>query len=62
LRSYAKKTKVPYRVTLELMKVKMVDGKRKFLRMDGQGYLVILNEANDVVDRKREALGKLCPS
>lgn len=62
LRSFTRKKKVPYRVTVELNKVKMVDGKRKSMRMDGQGYFVLLNEAGDVVDRQREALGKLCPS
>jgi hypothetical protein len=62
LRSFTRKKKVPYRVTVELSKVKMVDGKRKSMRMDGQGYFVLLNEAGDVVDRQREALGKLCPS
>lgn len=59
---YARKSKVPFRVTLDLLKSKTVDGKKRFTRMEGQGYIVVLNEAGDVVDRKREALGKLCPS
>jgi len=62
LKSFTRKKKVPYRITMDLSKVKMVDGKRKSLRMDGQGYFVLLNEAGDVVDRQRESLGKLCPS
>jgi hypothetical protein len=62
LRSFAKKKKIPYRVTVELNKTKTVDGKKRTLRVDGQAFLVLMNEAGEVVDRQREALGKLCPS
>jgi hypothetical protein len=62
VRAFTKKKKVPYRITVELNKVKLVDGKEKRLRMDGQAFIVVLNEAGEVVDREREALGKLCPS
>jgi hypothetical protein len=62
IKDFQRKKKVPYRVTIELCKAKIVDGKKRFVRMDGQGFMVVLNEAGDVIDRQRESLGKLCPS
>lgn len=62
IRDYTRKKKVPYRLTVELDRVKMVDGRRRFVSMNGNAYFVILNEAGDVMARKREALAKLCPS
>lgn len=62
IKDFQRKKKVPYRVTIELCKAKIVDGKKRSVRMDGQGYVVVLNEAGDLIDRQRESLGKLCPS
>lgn len=54
--------KIPFRVTASLYKSKMVGGKSRSTRMEGSGYIVILDETGAVVDSKRENLAKLCPS
>jgi hypothetical protein len=61
-KKYAKGPKVPYRVTVELRERRMVDGKMLSKRMDGSANIIILDETGQIVDRAKEALGKLCPS
>lgn len=61
-RKYARSGKVPYRVTISLYELKEVRGRTLSQRLDGQGNLVILSEAGDVINKERESLGKLCPS
>lgn len=54
--------KIPFRVTCSLDKVKMIGGKMRSVTMEGNGYIVVLNEQGEVVASKRENLAKLCPS
>lgn len=62
IKDYARKGKVPYRLTVTLYKTKEVDGRKQYQRQDGTGCFVVMNAAGDVIDRQRESLGKLCPS
>lgn len=62
IKSFTRKKKIPFRLTVELERVKMVDGKRRSVLVNGDARFVVLSEAGDVIDRQREALGKLCPS
>lgn len=54
--------KIPFRVTSAFSKSKLVGGKTRSENMSGTAYIVVLNEAGEVVDSKRENLLKLCPS
>ena len=40
----------------------MIGGKMRSVTMEGNGYIVVLNEQGEVVASKRENLAKLCPS
>ena len=62
VRAYGRKKKIPYRLTVTLYRTKVINGQKRYARMDGTGNFIVLSEAGDVVDRQREALGKLCPS
>ncbi|MDD5706689.1 MAG: hypothetical protein PHR35_12265 [Kiritimatiellae bacterium] len=61
-RKVARGGKVPYRITMDLMEVKTINGRNFSKRLEGRGNIVVLDEAGMVVDRAKEALGKLCPS
>ena len=54
--------KIPFRVTCSLDKFKLVNGKMRSVTMEGNGYIVVLDEQGQVVASKRENLAKLCPS
>ncbi len=54
--------KIPFRVTAYFSKSKVVGGKTRSSLLDGSAYLVVLNEAGEVVVSRRENLLKLCPS
>lgn len=54
--------KIPFRVTCSLDKFKLVGGKMRSVTMEGNGYIVVLDEQGEVVASKRENLAKLCPS
>lgn len=54
--------KVPFRVTCVFSKAKMIGGKMRSVTMEGNGYIVVLNEQGEVIASKRENLAKLCPS
>ena len=54
--------KIPFRVTCVFDKVKMISGKMRSVSMEGNGYIVVLDEQGEVVASKRENLAKLCPS
>ncbi len=54
--------KVPFRVTSAFSKSKLVGGKTRSETLSGTAYIVVMNEAGEVVASKRENLLKLCPS
>jgi hypothetical protein len=60
--SAARLGKIPFRVTSVFSKSKLVGTKTRSSLMDGSAYLVVLNEAGEVVVARRENLLKLCPS
>ena len=63
LKRYAKNGKVPYRVTLELLTSKTVNGRESVGRLlNGRGMVAILDEKGALVKRAQESLGNLCPS
>lgn len=62
IKEYARKGKVPYRLTITLYKTKEINGRKQYQRQDGTGCFVVLDQTGGVVDRQRESLGKLCPS
>jgi hypothetical protein len=59
---YARSGKIPFRVTMELNEIKIVNGKPLSKRMEGRGGILILDETGAIVDRKKDSLGKFCPS
>lgn len=61
-KAYARSGKVPYRITMDLMEAKTVGGRTLYKRVEGRGNVVVMDAAGTVIDRTKEALGKLCPS
>jgi hypothetical protein len=61
-KAYARSGKVPYRITMDLMEAKTVGGRTFSKRVEGRGNVVVMDAAGTVIDRTKEALGKLCPS
>jgi len=61
LKRYAKNGKVPYRVTLELMRAN-AKTKSSERVLGKNGVLAILDENGALVKRAQESLGNLCPS
>jgi len=58
----ARHGKIPFRVTAYFSKSKVVGSKTRSSLVDGSAYIVVLNEAGEVVVTRRENLLKLCPS
>jgi hypothetical protein len=58
----AQSGRIPFRVTAYFEKSMMVGARMRSSLMDGTAFIVILNEAGEVVVSRRENLLKLCPS
>ena len=64
LKKYARSGKVPYRVTFELLKTKVVNGERKSVGRltDGRATVAIFDEKGTLLKRAQESVLNLCPS
>jgi len=62
-KKYERNQKVPYQLTVDLIKTKDVNGKKMALRTtDGKSNIAILDETGKVVKQSSENLIKLCAS
>ena len=60
---YARSKKVPYQLTVDLIKTKEVNGKKMAVRItDGKCNFAILDESGKVIKQSSENLIKLCAS
>jgi|GEM_PF-1726156 len=62
-KKYERSKKVPYKLTVDLVKVKEVNGKKVSTRVtDGKCNFAVLNESGKVDKQSSESLIKLCAS
>jgi len=61
-RKWSAREKAPFRITAQLERVQVRNGKTEARRLGGKAYMYILDEDDQIVDSSTGSLDKLCPT